>query len=142
GAPRRAVAKSGRLHRTMKAMLPKAVFIGFTGTPLLNYRKRPFSLLSHSIAVSVRLFKRTQSNPEKELCFDPIRYNTSSEQSKEDPEGGSAVHRPGDAWGFAVSGGADPPHGDLVSDLEVPPPEEPPPAVSAPERHRVASRTA
>ncbi|KAB2931507.1 MAG: HsdR family type I site-specific deoxyribonuclease [Leptonema illini] len=28
--------QSGRLHRTMKAMLPNAVFIGFTGTPLLK----------------------------------------------------------------------------------------------------------
>ena len=28
--------QSGKLHRTMKAMLPKAIFIGFTGTPLLN----------------------------------------------------------------------------------------------------------
>lgn len=27
--------QSGKLHRTMKAMLPNAVFIGFTGTPLL-----------------------------------------------------------------------------------------------------------
>ena len=27
--------QSGKLHRTMKAMLPGAVFIGFTGTPLL-----------------------------------------------------------------------------------------------------------
>jgi len=28
--------QSGRLHRTMKAILPNAVFIGFTGTPLLR----------------------------------------------------------------------------------------------------------
>jgi type I restriction enzyme, R subunit len=28
--------QSGRLHRIMKAMLPNAVFIGFTGTPLLK----------------------------------------------------------------------------------------------------------
>jgi type I restriction enzyme R subunit len=28
--------QSGKLHRTMKAMLPNAVFIGFTGTPLLQ----------------------------------------------------------------------------------------------------------
>src|SRR6202008_687306 len=28
--------QSGKLHRTMKAMLPNAVFIGFTGTPLLK----------------------------------------------------------------------------------------------------------
>ena len=27
---------SGKLHRVMEAMMPKAVFIGFTGTPLLN----------------------------------------------------------------------------------------------------------
>ena len=27
--------QSGKLHRTMKAMMPNAVFIGFTGTPLL-----------------------------------------------------------------------------------------------------------
>ncbi len=31
--------QSGRLHRTMKAMLPNAVFIGFTGTPLLRSDK-------------------------------------------------------------------------------------------------------
>ena len=28
--------QSGKLHKTMKAMLPGAVFIGFTGTPLLK----------------------------------------------------------------------------------------------------------
>ncbi|MBA4382722.1 MAG: restriction endonuclease subunit R [Sideroxydans sp.] len=28
--------QSGKLHRTMKALLPNAVFIGFTGTPLLK----------------------------------------------------------------------------------------------------------
>ena len=28
--------QSGKLHRTMKAMLPNSVFIGFTGTPLLK----------------------------------------------------------------------------------------------------------
>ncbi len=31
--------QSGKLHRTMKAMLPNAVFIGFTGTPLLKKDK-------------------------------------------------------------------------------------------------------
>lgn len=31
--------QSGKLHRTMKAMLPGAVFIGFTGTPLLKEDK-------------------------------------------------------------------------------------------------------
>jgi type I restriction enzyme, R subunit len=30
---------SGKLHRTMKAMMPNAVFIGFTGTPLLKADK-------------------------------------------------------------------------------------------------------
>lgn len=32
--------QSGRLHRTMKAMMPSAVFIGFTGTPLLKKDKK------------------------------------------------------------------------------------------------------
>lgn len=32
--------QSGRLHRTMKAILPSAVFIGFTGTPLLKLDKQ------------------------------------------------------------------------------------------------------
>lgn len=32
--------QSGRLHRTMKALLPDAVFIGFTGTPLLKKDKQ------------------------------------------------------------------------------------------------------
>ncbi|MGA3952969.1 type I restriction endonuclease subunit R [Ralstonia nicotianae] len=31
--------QSGRLHRVMKAMMPNAVFIGFTGTPLLKEDK-------------------------------------------------------------------------------------------------------
>ncbi|MCX7174948.1 MAG: HsdR family type I site-specific deoxyribonuclease [Proteobacteria bacterium] len=31
--------QSGRLHRVMKAMMPNAVFIGFTGTPLLKADK-------------------------------------------------------------------------------------------------------
>lgn len=32
--------QSGKLHRAMKAMLPNAVFIGFTGTPLLKRDKK------------------------------------------------------------------------------------------------------
>ncbi|WP_328793833.1 DEAD/DEAH box helicase family protein [Heliomicrobium undosum] len=32
--------QSGKLHRMMKAMLPNAVFIGFTGTPLLKKDKQ------------------------------------------------------------------------------------------------------
>ncbi|MDL1984053.1 MAG: HsdR family type I site-specific deoxyribonuclease [Deltaproteobacteria bacterium] len=32
--------QSGKLHRTMKAMLPSAIFIGFTGTPLLKKDKQ------------------------------------------------------------------------------------------------------
>ena len=32
--------QSGRLHKTMKVMLPNAVFIGFTGTPLLKKDKK------------------------------------------------------------------------------------------------------
>ena len=35
----RTQSKTGKLHRTMKAMLPNAVFIGFTGTPLLKKDK-------------------------------------------------------------------------------------------------------
>ena len=31
--------QSGKLHRVMKAMMPNAVFIGFTGTPLLKKDK-------------------------------------------------------------------------------------------------------
>ena len=31
--------QSGKLHRVMKALLPNAVFIGFTGTPLLKREK-------------------------------------------------------------------------------------------------------
>ncbi len=33
-------SQSGKLHRTMKALLPSAVFIGFTGTPLLKQDKQ------------------------------------------------------------------------------------------------------
>ena len=32
--------QSGKLHKTMKALLPQAVFIGFTGTPLLRQDKQ------------------------------------------------------------------------------------------------------
>ena len=32
--------QSGRLHRVMKAMMPNAIFIGFTGTPLLKKDKQ------------------------------------------------------------------------------------------------------
>ena len=32
--------QSGKLHRVMKAMLPNAVFVGFTGTPLLKADKK------------------------------------------------------------------------------------------------------
>ena len=32
--------QSGKLHRTMKALMPNAVFIGFTGTPLLRKDKQ------------------------------------------------------------------------------------------------------
>jgi len=32
--------QSGKLHRTMKALMPSAVFVGFTGTPLLKQDKQ------------------------------------------------------------------------------------------------------
>ena len=32
--------QSGRLHQVMKAMMPDAIFIGFTGTPLLKKDKQ------------------------------------------------------------------------------------------------------
>jgi len=32
--------ESGKLNRTMKALMPNAVFIGFTGTPLLKKDKQ------------------------------------------------------------------------------------------------------
>ena len=32
--------QSGKLHRVMKVMMPNAVFIGFTGTPLLKQDKQ------------------------------------------------------------------------------------------------------
>ncbi len=32
--------QSGKLHRVMKAIMPNAVFIGFTGTPLLKKDKQ------------------------------------------------------------------------------------------------------
>lgn len=32
--------QSGKLHRTMKAMLPNAIFVGYTGTPLLKKDKQ------------------------------------------------------------------------------------------------------
>lgn len=42
--------QSGRLHRTMKAMLPNAVFIGFTGTPLLAQdRQTSLEVFGHYI---------------------------------------------------------------------------------------------
>ena len=39
--------QSGKLHRTMKALLPNAVFIGFTGTPLLKTDKQTQKLQGH-----------------------------------------------------------------------------------------------
>jgi type I restriction enzyme R subunit len=32
--------QSGELHKAMKALLPNAIFIGFTGTPLLKADKQ------------------------------------------------------------------------------------------------------
>jgi type I restriction enzyme R subunit len=32
--------QSGKMHRAMKAMMPEAVFMGFTGTPLLKKDKQ------------------------------------------------------------------------------------------------------
>lgn len=42
--------QSGKLHKTMKALLPSAVFIGFTGTPLLKQdRQTSFEVFGHYI---------------------------------------------------------------------------------------------
>ena len=38
--------QSGKLHRVMKAMMPNAVFIGFTGTPFSRRTSRPASRCS------------------------------------------------------------------------------------------------
>ena len=42
--------QSGKLHKTMKALLPSAVFIGFTGTPLLKQdRQTSLEVFGHYI---------------------------------------------------------------------------------------------
>jgi len=43
--------QSGKLHRAMKAIIPNAIFIGFTGTPLLASQKKPSSGQQSSIEV-------------------------------------------------------------------------------------------
>ena len=47
--------QSGKLHKTMKALLPGAVFIGFTGTPLLKQDAQ------RALRCSVITFTRTSS---------------------------------------------------------------------------------
>lgn len=48
--------QSGKLHRVMKAMLPSAVFIGFTGTPLLK-KDAPTSLEVFGSYIDIYTFK-------------------------------------------------------------------------------------
>ncbi|MDR2153142.1 MAG: HsdR family type I site-specific deoxyribonuclease [Helicobacteraceae bacterium] len=45
--------QSGKLHAAMKTLLPEAIFIGFTGTPLLAKQKRPSAIGEKS---SVEIF--------------------------------------------------------------------------------------
>ena len=42
--------QNGKLHRVMKAMMPNAIFIGFTGTPLFKKDKRPVWKCSAAIS--------------------------------------------------------------------------------------------
>lgn len=43
--------QSGKLHKAMKTIIPNAIFIGFTGTPLLASQKKPSSGQQSSIEV-------------------------------------------------------------------------------------------
>ncbi|MDY0215221.1 MAG: HsdR family type I site-specific deoxyribonuclease [Bacilli bacterium] len=43
--------QSGKLHKAMKTIIPNAIFIGFTGTPLLASQKKPGSGQQSSIEV-------------------------------------------------------------------------------------------
>ena len=48
--------QSGKLHRVMKAMMPNAVFIGFTGTPLLAKDRATRTGRGYARAVEYLLF--------------------------------------------------------------------------------------
>jgi type I restriction enzyme, R subunit len=50
--------QSGKLNRVMKAMMPNAVFIGFTGTPLLKKASRPAWRCSAAISIPTSSARR------------------------------------------------------------------------------------
>jgi type I restriction enzyme R subunit len=59
--------QSGKLHRVMKAMMPEAIFIGFTGTPLLKKDKATslevFGGYIHTYKFSEGVAERTSERP-------------------------------------------------------------------------------
>ncbi len=73
--------QSGKLHRTMKAMLPDAVFIGFTGTPLLKKDKKSLEVFGKYI----HTYKFNEA-VEDEVVLDLIYEARDIEQKITSPE--------------------------------------------------------
>lgn len=73
--------QSGKLHEAMKAILPKASFIGFTGTPLLRTDKRTTMEVFGTFIDEYRFDEAIEDEVVLDLHYDPrdIDQNVSSQ---------------------------------------------------------------
>lgn len=63
--------QSGKLHEAMKSILPGAVFIGFTGTPLLkNDKKRSIEVFGPYIH-TYKYYEAVRDHVVLDLCYEP-----------------------------------------------------------------------
>ncbi len=63
--------QSGKLHRAMKAMMPNAVFIGFTGTPLLKKDKQTSMEVFGKYIHTYKFSEAVQDEVVLDLIYDP-----------------------------------------------------------------------
>ncbi len=62
--------QSGKLHKTMKALLPNAVFVGFTGTPLLKEDKQTSHEVFGSYIHTYKFGEAVEDGVVLDLCYE------------------------------------------------------------------------
>ena len=70
--------QSGKLHRTMKALMPNAVFIGFTGTPLLRKDKKSSQEVFGNYIHTYKFSEAVEDNVVLDLIYRSPRHRTAS----------------------------------------------------------------
>ena len=76
--------QTGKLHRAMKAIMPNAVFIGFTGTPLLARDRQTSQEVFGGYIDTYKFDEGVEDGVILDLVYEAARYRPGSYFSRED----------------------------------------------------------